>query len=430
MFYKVILLQKKKDSLIFQDNNSSRQSGCRIGYQANALSNVKDTLKLTRPRGRWISHSFNQIRYLSSCNTKVLDIKKSISENKKFISRSIKDIFNINRDFNVIDKQLKLEIPNFVILLGNNSINNRWINKVISDAFWKWSTKKFKGLPKGVIYENYWKPLNLKVSKVNYPFLPSIFIEKNNWEVEDKKNIKESLKSEKIESCIYLFYLKNQPLKFYLGSSESVSLRFSNHYNNALKNTKRHPKFYSAVQKYGWNSFKFLVLELCDTGSSIEREQVWLDKIFSDNLLSESSLNLHKISNSSKGYKHTVETRKNMSLAKLGYKPTEQAIKNMSLSQVGRLSGSKHHQWKKPLSLETKAKISLSLKGKGKNVPSKLRKKIFLFNSNNELVKEFCSMTEGRLYLKIGHLKLSESLNKGEIVVGNMKFYLRETKKD
>jgi hypothetical protein len=74
--------------------------------------------------------------------------------------------------------------------------------------------------------------------------------------------------------------------------------------------------------------------------------------------------------------------------------------------------------------------MSLSLKGKGKNVPSKLRKKIFLFNSNNELVKEFCSMTEGRLYLKIGHLKLLESLNKGEIMIENMKFYLRETKKD
>ena len=39
-------------------------------------------------------------------------------------------------------------------------------------------------------------------------------------------------------------------------------------------------------------------------------------------------------------------------------------------------------------------------------------------------------MTEGRLYLKIGHLKLLESLNKGEIMIENMKFYLRETKKD
>ena len=319
------------DSDSDSDSYSSRQSGCRIDYQAKALSNVKDTLNLTRPRGRWISHSFNQIRYCSSYTT---NIKKCIPNNKKYICQNLKNIFHHNSHWNNIVKELKLEIPNWVILLGNNRINNRWLSNVICQKFWKWAIRKHKGLSKTTIYENYWKSLDLKISKIFYPF--PIFKEKYNWEI--KENLFYLLKSEKIESCIYLFYLKNKPLKFYLGHSQCVSKRFSNHFNTALVNVKRHIKFYSAVQKYGWNSFNFLVLELCDVEKLIEREQIWLDKIFSDKLLSENTLNLHKLSNSSRGYKHSEETRKNMSRAKIGLKHTDEAKKkkNMSLSQMGR----------------------------------------------------------------------------------------------
>lgn len=299
-----------EDSYLYSYWYASRQSGCRIDYQAKALSNVKDTLNLTRPRGRWISHSFNQIRYCSSYTT---NIKNSISNNKKYISQNLKNIFHHNSDWNNIVKELKLEIPNWVILLGNNRINNRWLSNVICQKFWRWATRKHKGLSKTTIYENYWKSLDLKISKIFYPF--PIFREKYNWEIEKKENIE----IKKIESCIYLFYLKNKPLKFYLGHTQCVSKRFLNHYNTALVNVKKHIKFYSAVQKYGWNSFNFLVLELCDVEKLIEREQFWLDKIFSDKLLSENTLNLHKLSNSSRGYKHSEETRKNMSAKKKNY---------------------------------------------------------------------------------------------------------------
>lgn len=281
--HKIILLHfyliHKNKFLKFQVEDSysysSRQSGCRIDYQAKALSNVKDTLNLTRPRGRWISHSFNQIRYCSSYTT---NIKKCIPNNKKYICQNLKNIFHHNSHWNNIVKELKLEIPNWVILLGNNRINNRWLSNVICQKFWKWAIRKHKGLSKTIIYENYWKSLDLKISKIFYPF--PIFKEKYNWEIKNKENLLYLLKSEKIESCIYLFYLKNKPLKFYLGSSKFI-------WNDFSKGL-----IYWELDE--WNSLKFLVIELCNVENLIKREKFWKNKIYSDKLLWENTLNKEK----------------------------------------------------------------------------------------------------------------------------------------
>lgn len=62
---------------------------------------------------------------------------------------------------------------------------------------------------------------------------------------------------------------------------------------------------------------------------------------------------------------------------------------------------------------------------------SKLRKKVFLFNSDNELIKEF--PTRGtKIFLKISYVNLLKALNIGEIMIENKKFYLKneKTKKD
>ena len=63
---------------------------------------------------------------------------------------------------------------------------------------------------------------------------------------------------------------------------------------------------------------------------------------------------------------------------------------------------------------------------------SKRRKKVFLFNSDNELIKEFATRLEAKLFFKISYVNLLKALNIGEIMIENKKFYLRneKTKKD
>jgi hypothetical protein len=78
----------------------------------------------------------------------------------------------------------------------------------------------------------------------NYPVFNDI--KKNQLEIEKFLNDLD------VKSGIYIFYLTDKPLHFYIGQSIDLKKRFLAHINqpfNELSKLK-HPKFYSYVNKY------------------------------------------------------------------------------------------------------------------------------------------------------------------------------------
>lgn len=104
--------------------------------------------------------------------------------------------------------------------------------------------------------------------------------------------------------------------KIYIGSTCNFNNRKSKH-----KNKKNDSMISRAIFKYGWNNFKFDIIELCEKDKLIEREQFYLNLYnpFSDN----NGYNILRncSSNGWFGHKHTDDTKKLMSEKKKGFIP-------------------------------------------------------------------------------------------------------------
>ena len=100
------------------------------------------------------------------------------------------------------------------------------------------------------------------------------------------------------------------------GSSQNLYLRFRRYYNisyltQEIKINKS--KIYRALLKYGYSKFSLVILEHCSPEDSIKKEQYFLDMLGKD-----SNYNILLKAGSSRGFKHSEETRKKMSIAKSG----------------------------------------------------------------------------------------------------------------
>jgi len=70
----------------------------------------------------------------------------------------------------------------------------------------------------------------------------------------------------------------NLPL-YYIGQSQNISLRFNQH-KSSLRNSKHHNKrLQLAINKYGFDSLSFVVLETCCVEELDEREHWWLEQV-------------------------------------------------------------------------------------------------------------------------------------------------------
>ena len=70
--------------------------------------------------------------------------------------------------------------------------------------------------------------------------------------------------------------LKNR--KKYIGQSINIEKRWKHHINIAFnsKNKNYNNALYCAFRKYGVDSFKFTIIELCDKSNLNEREKYWI----------------------------------------------------------------------------------------------------------------------------------------------------------
>lgn len=140
---------------------------------------------------------------------------------------------------------------------------------------------------------------------------------------------------------VYVYQLQLDKSKFYVGSSFDISKRVTQHRYCFSKGINTCPKFYNSVKKYGWNNFKFGILEHVNKPVAtdnkninnilIEKEQFYLNAL-------SPTLNINKIAGSMLGYKHSEQIRKamgakrrgvstNKSKTKLSYTVTEKTKK-------------------------------------------------------------------------------------------------------
>lgn len=166
--------------------------------------------------------------------------------------------------------------------------------------------------------------------------------------------------------------------KIYIGQSIDIISRFQSH-KDTLKIKYNHP-LYNSMRKYGLNNFEFIILEEVKNILQLdEREQCWLDYYKSyDN---EYGYNICNLVTSTKGYKHTEETKKKMSACKKGKKLSEEHIRNSANARKG---FKRTDETKKKISetsksrifsKETKLKMSLAKLGKKRKTRSEEHKK-------------------------------------------------------
>jgi group I intron endonuclease len=122
-----------------------------------------------------------------------------------------------------------------------------------------------------------------------------------------------------------------------VGSSKNIANRLSIYYSRKTmlnKVNSRTSIIYSALLKHGYDNFSLDILEYCVIDILIEREQYYLD-------LLKPEYNILKAANSRMGSKHSLKTRALMSV---------------------KLKGENHPIFGKTLSVETRRKISISLR--------------------------------------------------------------------
>lgn len=102
--------------------------------------------------------------------------------------------------------------------------------------------------------------------------------------------------------------------KWYIGQSQDIKDRNYHEKRNMrlgkFHNNKENPHFVNAIKKYGINAFEFVVIEHCPIDELDEKEIYYIKKY---NSKSPNGYNLTNGGKSTRGYKHTEETRKKMS---------------------------------------------------------------------------------------------------------------------
>lgn len=169
--------------------------------------------------------------------------------------------------------------------------------------------------------------------------------------------------------------------KVYIGSTVNIKHRQREHKKAAEHNRTKSIYFYQAARKYGWDNFKFEIIEenVCPLIRN-ERENYWikyhnsLDRKFGYNscLADHTEMSIasrEKKSKSLKGRKQSAESVAKRAAAIKGIKLSEEHKAKLSVAKIGT------HR-----SDATKAKISASTKGEknnnfGKKASDETRKK-------------------------------------------------------
>jgi hypothetical protein len=90
--------------------------------------------------------------------------------------------------------------------------------------------------------------------------------------------------------------------KFYIGSTNYLPSRKSQHFSLLKKNKHTNTHLQRSFNKHGIENFKFEIIEQCDICNIIEKEQYWID-------LLKPTYNIRKIAQSNLGFNHSEKTK-------------------------------------------------------------------------------------------------------------------------
>ena len=197
----------------------------------------------------------------------------------------------------------------------------------------------------------------------------------------------------------------------YIGQSWSIKTRFGK-YKNLSNNIKRQPKLYNALRKYNPSSFKYEIIDLCQSQIEMDNKEAFYIELYD-------SMNngFNSISGGKSSGKLSKEARKNISKGKIKY----------FKSHENNRKGKTHTQEAKNKISETKKRNFTSGKTtniwKGKKLTKELIKKRIdakvklgklsyykIVTSNNKLIiirclKKFCKIN------KIGYGTMISSMD-------------------
>ena len=138
--------------------------------------------------------------------------------------------------------------------------------------------------------------------------------------------------------------------KCYVGSSQSIPRRWKEHLRGAGSSSH----LQAAFSKYGCDNFEFEVIEVCQIGLLIQKEQYWIDK-------QNPEYNISKVAGSTRGVKASLATITKLVASHLGvanntgkhWKVSAEGKENMRLGQLKREKGLPRKK-SEPRSEETK----------------------------------------------------------------------------
>ena len=134
--------------------------------------------------------------------------------------------------------------------------------------------------------------------------------------------------------------------KRYIGSAVNIADRWSHHRSELKMNVHINKHLQSSWNKYGEDSFEFLVLEYCVISDLIAFEQIWINKFEFEKLY-----NICEIAGSTLGRRLTEEHKEKLRQINLGKRHSEETKIKMSLNSArpakGRRTGtSETSLWK------------------------------------------------------------------------------------
>lgn len=156
--------------------------------------------------------------------------------------------------------------------------------------------------------------------------------------------------------------------RVYIGSSQNISVRWSQHKHALKKGIHQSPHLQRAWDKYGESKFDFTILEECPIDMLIAREQYYMDQC-------SERFNCAPAAGTRRGVPQSAESIKKTRQAHLGRKNTPETIAKMKVAQLGN-----QHCLGRVATPETKAKISAAHKGNqrrlGYVMPDDVKEKI------------------------------------------------------
>ena len=175
----------------------------------------------------------------------------------------------------------------------------------------------------------------------------------------------------------------------YVGSAISFKHRWDLHLLQLKKKTHHSRYLLRSWEKYGADSFEFIILEhVNDKNDLLIREQWWMDN-------ADSSFNMSPTASSTLGSKRSKESREKMRKAHLGKKLSPLQLANRIAAQ----SGDNHWTRKKKFSKEAKKRMSEAQKHLFKNGYIHPRNKAILqYDKQNNFIKEWISVSEANRF--------------------------------